>query len=90
MPSLGDLVRVRGKVSSHGGQMQVVVTACGAQQGGAATSHKPTHSCEACNVSRSPCGAEVLTDTNVEILHWLDAVSAQTRLEATGQLLAPG
>ena len=59
---LGDLLRVKGRISSYNGQVQLNCTSFGA--------HPPLRRCAAASHGRR---AEVCVDPHVELLHWLDA-----------------
>ena len=74
MPVLGDLLRVKGRISSYNGQVQLNCTSFGAhQQLRARLRSAAFHSDR----------AEVCVDPHVEILHWLDAAGQSGRPDAT-------
>jgi predicted extracellular nuclease len=72
MPSLGDLVRVKGKVVTYCGQQQLTVTCCGARLRTRVTSALRSAPSLTPRRGKWP---EPVTDANEELLHWLDAAA---------------
>ena len=63
-PTLGDLLRVKGRISSYNGQVQLNCTSFGAH-----LQLRPRR----CSAASHSGRAEVCVDPHVELLHWLDA-----------------
>ena len=61
---LGDLLRVKGRISSYNGQVQLNCTSFGAH---------PRLRVRRCAAASYGGSAEVCVDPHVELLHWLDA-----------------
>ena len=66
-PAVGDLLRVKGRITSYCGQVQLSCTSYGAAAGCALAR---------CDADPHAERAEVITDPHVELLHWLDAAGS--------------